>query len=228
MFQRMIDDFKECTGTAVRLTSLAAAAAFALLVTTSFLCAALFVSVLQKYGLIEACLAGAGVFFVVTLIAAVCYMVRKRQIAARAEQAAREAARSAKSAAQNMLADPMLLAAGLQVVRAIGIKKLIPILAIGGLALGFMASRNAARATKRRRSNLIALRESRKRGTKRSGHAAAGLQQFCHFAEHADRRLAGHGHLAIAGLLHGGSRRAAAGLLGDGHANQHRGVGKAV
>ena len=47
----------------------------------------------------------------------------------------------AKSAAQTMLADPMLLAAGLQVVRAIGVKKLIPILAIGGLALGFLASR---------------------------------------------------------------------------------------
>jgi hypothetical protein len=40
-----------------------------------------------------------------------------------------------------MLADPMLVAAGLQVVRAIGVKKLIPILAVGGLALGFLASR---------------------------------------------------------------------------------------
>ena len=146
MFGRMIDDFKESTGTALRLTSLAAAAAFALLITTSFLCAALFVYVLQKYGPIEACLAGAGVFFLVTLIAAVCYMVRRNQIRARAEQAAREAARSAKSAASNMLADPMLLAAGLQVVRAIGVKKLVPILAIGAVALGFMMSRGASDA----------------------------------------------------------------------------------
>ena len=140
----MIDDFKESTGTALRLTSLAAAAAFALLIAASFLCAALFVYVLQKYGPIEACLAGAGVFFVVTLIAAVWYMVRKKQMRARAEQAAREAARSAKSAASNILADPMLLAAGLQVVRAIGVKKLIPLLAIGGIALGFMMSRGAS------------------------------------------------------------------------------------
>ena len=146
MFGRMIDDFKESTGTALRLTSLAAAAAFALLVATSFLCAALFVFVLQKYGPVEACLAGAGLFFVVTLIAAVCYKVRQNQIQARAEEAAREAARSAKSAASHMLADPMLLAAGLQVVRAIGVKKLIPILAIGGLALGFMMSRGASEA----------------------------------------------------------------------------------
>jgi len=33
------------------------------------------------------------------------------------------------------------LAAGIQIVRAIGIKRLIPILAVGGLALGFLASR---------------------------------------------------------------------------------------
>ena len=143
MFQRMIDDFKESTGTAVRLTSLAAMAAFALAITTAFLCAAAFVAVLRRYGPIEACLTGAGIFMIVALIAAGSYMVRQRQIRARAEEAAREAATSAKSAAQNMLADPMLVAAGIQVIRAIGIKKLIPILAVGGLALGFVISRNA-------------------------------------------------------------------------------------
>jgi hypothetical protein len=139
MFQRMIDDFKDSTGIALRLTSLAAAAALALLVTTSFLCAALFVFVLRKYGLIEACLTGAGVFFVVTLIAAGCYIARKNQVEARAARAAE----TAKSAVHSALADPMLVAAGIQVIRAIGIKKLIPILAVGGLALGFLMSRNA-------------------------------------------------------------------------------------
>lgn len=137
MFQRLIDDFKDSTGTALRLTSLAAAAAIALLVTTSFLCAAAFILVLEKYGPVPACFTGAAIFFVVTLIAAICYMVRKNQIKVRAEQAA-------KSTAQTLLADPMLVAAGIQVVRAIGIKKLIPILAVGGLALGLMMSRGAA------------------------------------------------------------------------------------
>jgi hypothetical protein len=141
MFARMIDDFKDSTGTALRLTSLAAAAAVALFVTTCFLCAAAFVCVLQKYGLIEACLTGAAVFFVVTLIAAGSYMARKRQIKVRAKEAAKE---TAKSAMQTALADPMLVAAGIQVIRAIGVKKLIPILAVGGLALGFLASRSTA------------------------------------------------------------------------------------
>ncbi|MCK1638678.1 hypothetical protein IVA95_13970 [Bradyrhizobium sp. 157] len=136
MFQRLIDDFKESTGTALRLTSLAAAAAMALLVTAAFLCAAAFVFVLERYGPVQACLTGAAIFFVVALIAAGFYMVRKKEIEARAKQAAK-----AKSTAQTVLSDPMLVATGIQVIRAVGVKRLIPILAIGGLALGFLASR---------------------------------------------------------------------------------------
>jgi hypothetical protein len=139
MFQRLIDDFKNSTGTALRLTSLAAAAAIALLVTISFLCAAAFVFVLETYGPVQACLTGAAIFFVVAMIAAISYMVRKNQIRKRAEQAA-------KSAGHSVLADPMLVAAGIQVVRAIGVKKLIPILAVGGLALGLLASRGQSHA----------------------------------------------------------------------------------
>ena len=139
MFGRMIDDFKESTGIALRLTSLAMATAVTLFIAVCFLCAAAFVYVLQNYGLIEACLAGAGVFFVVAMIAAGGYLVQQRQ-----RQARTRAAEKTKSTFQAALADPMVVAAGLQVVRSIGIKKLIPILAIGGLALGFLASRNAS------------------------------------------------------------------------------------
>jgi hypothetical protein len=139
MFQRMIDDFKDSVGTALRLTSLATAAAVALFITTSFLCAAAFVLVLQKYGPIEACLAGAGVFFLLGLSATGGYMIRKNQIK---NQLKARAAENTKSAVQTALADPMLVAAGIQVIRAIGIKKLIPILAVGGLALGLLAGRN--------------------------------------------------------------------------------------
>lgn len=135
MFQRIIDDIKLSTGSAIRQTSLAGMAAVALFITTAFLCAAAFVAVLNRYGLIEACLAGAGLFFIVTLIAAGTYMVRKRQIEARAKE-------RVKSAAHAMFADPMVMAAGLQIVRAIGIKRLVPILAVGGLALGLLAGRN--------------------------------------------------------------------------------------
>jgi len=134
---RMIDDFKKSSGNLVRLTSLAAAAAFALFITTAFLCAAAFMFVLEKYGPIEACLAGAAVFLVVALLSAGSYMVRKHQIKVKAEQ-------EAKSAAHSLLADPAMVAIGLQVVRAIGIKRLVPILAIGGVAFGLLAARGHA------------------------------------------------------------------------------------
>ena len=113
------------------------------------------------------------IFFVVTLIAAGCYMVRKNQIKTRAEQAA-------KSAAQTMLADPMLVAAGIQIVRAIGVKKLIPILAVGGLALGLLASRGQSHAgAKRRRSSsrrswfeLVVSREAEGRTARKTSRFA--------------------------------------------------------
>ena len=136
MFQRLIEDLKESTGTAVRMTSLAVAATVGLFVTISFLCAAAFIFVLQHYGLVQACLTGAAIFFIVTMIAVISYLVRKRQTRVRV-------AATVRTAAQSAFADPMLMAAALQVVRAIGIKRLLPILAIGGIALGFMASRQA-------------------------------------------------------------------------------------
>ena len=143
MLQRMIDDFKESTATTMRLTSLAAAAAVGLFITTSFLCAAAFVFVLDRYGLVPACLTGAAIFFVATLMAAVSYMVRKRALENRAAQAAQQAAQATRASVQSAFADPMLLATGLQLVRTIGLKRLLPILAVGGLALGFLASRQS-------------------------------------------------------------------------------------
>ena len=84
MLQRFVDDLKASAGSAVRQTSLAAMAAISLFITTAFLCGAAFVAVLNRYGPIYACLAGAAIFFVVTLIAAGIYLVRKRRFEARA------------------------------------------------------------------------------------------------------------------------------------------------
>lgn len=137
MLQRFIDDLKASAGWTVRQTSLAAMAAICLFITTAFLCGAAFVAVLNHYGPVEACLAGAAIFFVVTLIAAGTYLVHKRQMEARA-------AARAKAAARSLLTDPALLASGIQIVRLVGVKRLVPILAIGGLALGLLASRSQA------------------------------------------------------------------------------------
>ena len=135
MLERMVAGLKESTGHTIRLTSLALIAGAGLFVTTSFLCAAAFVAVFERHGLVAACLTGAAIFFVVTLIAVLIYTVGKRS---RTTNAARPA-EAARGAAQSLLADPMLLASGLQLVRVIGVKRLIPILAIGGIALGLLA-----------------------------------------------------------------------------------------
>lgn len=134
MFQRIIDEMKNRAGSAVRLSCLATAAALALAVAVSFLCAAGFVAVQQRYGSIEACLAGAALFFVVGLIAFASYLAARRRARILAAAAARSAVHSA------LLADPKLVAVGIQVIRAIGIKRLIPLVAIGGVALGLFAA----------------------------------------------------------------------------------------
>lgn len=139
MFQRFIDDIKTSTGSAIRQTSLVAWAGLCLFITIAFLCAAAFVAVLDRYGPIVACLAGAAVFFIVALVASGIYLVRKRQL--RAQAAAR-----AKATTHSLLTDPALLATGLQIVRLVGVKRLIPLLAVGGLALGLLASRGQAAA----------------------------------------------------------------------------------
>ena len=63
--------------------------------------------------------------------------IGKRQIEARA-------AERTKSAAHSLLTDPALVATSLQIVRIVGVKRLLPILAVGGLALGLLASRSNA------------------------------------------------------------------------------------
>ena len=137
MLQRIMDGITASTGTAVRLASLALGAALALIIAVSFLCAAAFILVLEKYGPVQACLAGAGIFFLLALFAAGCHLAYKRE-------AEKRAATAAKASAQGVLNNPMLVATGLQIIRAVGIKRLLPILAIGGLALGLMASRSPA------------------------------------------------------------------------------------
>ena len=62
MFQRLIDDISDSASRAMRKTWLIAAIAASLFVTLSFLSAAAFVAVLDRYGLIYACLSGAGIF----------------------------------------------------------------------------------------------------------------------------------------------------------------------
>jgi membrane associated rhomboid family serine protease len=138
MFQRFIDDLKASISSALQQVSLIAIAAFALLIAIAFIFTAAFIFVLHNFGAIAACLSGGGLFFFIAMAAGIWYVSRKQQIEARARQRARVVR-------NNLFADPAVVATGLQVARTIGVKRLIPLLAIGGLALGLLASRNHAR-----------------------------------------------------------------------------------
>ena len=134
MFQRWIDDFKTNTSTTLRLSALVVVNILALTVAGVFLCAAGFIYISHEYGSISACLAGAALFLVLALVVLAIHGEQKRRAEARRKEAA-------KRASQSILTDPALLATGLQLARVVGIKRLLPVIALGGLALGLVASR---------------------------------------------------------------------------------------
>jgi hypothetical protein len=96
--------------------------------------------VLRHFGLIEACLAIAAIFIVIAAIFAQVYAAKKKRARERAAAAARAAA---KAAANAPLIDPMMMATGIQIARTLGLKKLAPLLALAGVAIGYMANRHS-------------------------------------------------------------------------------------
>jgi len=77
---------------------------------------------------------------VIAGIFALVYAQKQKRARERAAAAARAAARAAASAP---LIDPMMVATGIQIARAVGLKKLVPLLALVGVAVGYMANRSA-------------------------------------------------------------------------------------
>lgn len=144
MLQRYIDDLKHSAGTGLRMTSLVAIAGLAGFIALGFACAAIFIAMLQSYGAIAACLAIAGIFLVIAGIVAQIYVSKQKRARERAAAAARAAARAAASAP---LIDPMMVASGIQIARAVGLKRLVPLLALVGVAVGYMANRNTSSDT---------------------------------------------------------------------------------
>jgi uncharacterized membrane protein len=143
MLKGLIDDLKNSTGNSLRMTSLVALAGFAGFVALCFLCAAAFIAMMQRYSVIEACLTIAAIFVVIAAIFAAVYSTKQKRARERATAAARAAA---KAAANAPLIDPMMVATGIQIARTLGLKKLIPLLALAGVAVGYMASRNSTAA----------------------------------------------------------------------------------
>ena len=149
MFQaveRIVDDVKDSIGSGLRLSVLAAAAGVALLITSGFLTAALFVFVQQREGTVAACLSGGALFFIIALIAAGSYIAHQRKRERLFAEARRKAKAAAAAAAPpSIFSDPAMLAIGLQVVRTLGFKRVVPLVAVAGAVAAFFASQRGGR-----------------------------------------------------------------------------------
>ena len=113
--------------------SIAAAAGIAAFV---FLAIALFFWTQQRYDTIVASGAVGGLFFAVMLIALIALFVGRRRA---------KKARPVENAMPSWLMEPATLVAALQVVRTIGLGRLIPIALIGAVAAGFLSGGSSSK-----------------------------------------------------------------------------------
>jgi hypothetical protein len=126
---------------AARTFAIVAAAALCVAIAAAFVCAAAIVVALDRYGPVDTCLGAALVF----LVLAVALGAIQAAITGRRRREARQTTTNASLAA---LSDPRAILIGLQVVQAVGLKRLLPLLAIAGTAF---AVANARPDTSKRR-----------------------------------------------------------------------------
>jgi hypothetical protein len=146
MFERLSDRWRKEAGSTVRLAAIAAAGVGTAGVALAFLSAAAFVAVFDRYGLVDACLAGAAAFLAATVVLLVIYA----GVVDNSRQEARLREMEEPSSSPSPLADPRLILVGLQVAQAIGLKRVLPILAVGGAA--FVLARRPDAVSRRARA----------------------------------------------------------------------------
>ncbi len=148
MFGGFFDELKVSFNLTLR--AMVAGAIFAFAGMTAFACGlvVLFLWTLQTYGLMQAWGAVAAVFGIVALFALIPLVAssRKRRALQRAAEirlAKAEAGRAKDPEWQN----PAALLTGLQIVRTLGVRGTLPILAVAAVAAGFFLSRQTTDGT---------------------------------------------------------------------------------
>ena len=130
------------------LKAMIAGAIFAFAGMAAFICGVvvLFLWTMQTYGVIHAWGAVAGVFGVVALFALFPLLAssRKRAALQRAAEMRLAKAEAEKSKDPEWWQNPAALLTGIQIVRTLGIRGTLPILAVAAVAAGYFLSRPAA------------------------------------------------------------------------------------
>jgi hypothetical protein len=133
------------------LKAMIAGAIFAFAGMAAFVCGlvVLFLWTLQTYGLMYAWGAVASVFGVVALFALIPLLAssRKRAALQRAAEMRLAKAEAEKSKDPEWWQNPAALLTGLQIVRTLGIRGTLPILAVAAVAAGYFLSRQSTDET---------------------------------------------------------------------------------
>lgn len=131
MLERLTSDWRRALVTEIRLAGVAVAAAATAAATIGLACAAAFVAVMNRHGVVDACLAIAAIFLALTLLLLALYLMLRRRAA--------HTTAMARARSRSLIADPLVVATGVQVLQAMGLKRALTLLAIVGGALGALA-----------------------------------------------------------------------------------------
>ncbi len=145
MFSGMLDEFRVRLD--LTLKSIVAGAIVAFAGMAAFICGVvvLFLWMLQTYGLLYAWGSVAAAFGTIALLALIPLLAagsKRRAIARKVEaRVAKAEAEQAEKKTPDWWQDPAMLLTGFQLARTIGFKRLLPVLAIGAVAAGYILSR---------------------------------------------------------------------------------------
>lgn len=134
-----IDDLKQKVDTMLKLAVAGAIAAAA--ATVAFFCFAisLFLWVQQAYGTLDAWMALGALFVTVAIICGIVMLaVRRRKPIPEPKPKPREQA----SAVSRLLQEPAVLLTGLQIMRLLGPRVIVPVILLGAVAGGLLIGRN--------------------------------------------------------------------------------------
>lgn len=141
MFGEIVDDLKLKLDLTLRSVVFGAVAAAAL--SAAVVCGAvvLFLWVSQTYGVMEAWAALGSAFLAVALLTLIA-MAISRGNSRRRIRVQRAATERETGGIPKMLQDPAMLLTGLQLLRIVGVRRLLPLLLVGGVAAGFLLNRS--------------------------------------------------------------------------------------
>jgi hypothetical protein len=143
VFGSLIDDLKDKVDGMLKLAVAGAIAAAAGIVAFMCFAVALFLWMQQTYGTLEAWLTLGALFAALAALGLIFMVVFRSRASSRRQKAKTVSAGSHEpTIGSRLLHDPAVLLTGLQLLRFVGARRLLPVILLGVVAGGFLMSRN--------------------------------------------------------------------------------------